>query len=333
MRFHHVWKFNLLHLAAVASVLACLHPLPVHGQFDPFSQKRNELLGSLRGNVVMSNGTQKPPNVRIELRNTMGLAVSSAETDSSGFFEIRNLERGSYDVIATVGTAETSARVDIFSLDTPITIRIGAGSSAVHEPAAVSVNALRAHCRATKTFEAADRLLQKRDIRGAWNQVNKTLEACPNYAPALTLRGVLKMYGNQLEEALGDFNAALQIDCSYGLAYIGLASDYNHMQRFDEALRVLDRASSRTAPSWQAHLEASKALLGKRSFDAALRHATQAANMLGHDYAMFNFVKAQAFLGLNDKISAANELRRYLQQDSNSEQADKARTILAELDK
>ena len=333
MPLHRVGKFKLLRLAVIVScTLVCLDSLQAHAQFDQLSGKGSASHGSLRGRVVMSNG-QKPPNVRIELRNGTGLTVSSVWVDTSGSFEIGNLERGSYEVIATWGKERTATEIEIFSFDTPLTIRIDSGSPTAPGQAVVSVNALRAHCREAKAFETADRLLQRGDPRGAWNQINKTLQACPNFVPALTLRGVLKMYSNKLQEAVSDFDAALKLDRSYSLAYIGLASDYNLMRRFDEALRVLDQASSQTAPSWQAQFEASKALLGKGSFDRALESANHAANMLGHDFAMLNLVKAYAYLGLKDKISAGTELRCYLRQKISGEHASQVRALLAEIEK
>jgi hypothetical protein len=337
MPFHDTWNFNLLRLTAVLSASAYIYPVQVHAQFDELPQRGGNALlsafqGSLRGQVAISNG-QKRPNVHIELRNSMGMVVSSRAVDSSGSFEIGNLQPGSYEVIATWGTEQSAAHVEILSLDTPITIRIESGSPPARRQAAVSVNALKVPAGAKKAFDAANRFLQNNDITNAWKQVNKALQACPTYAPALTLRGVLKTDGNQLQEAVTDFDAALQADRSYGLAYVGLASDYNLMGHFDDALRILDQASSQTAPSWQTHLETSKALLGKGIFDHALLHANQAANMLGRDFALLNLIKAYAYLGLKDKISAATELRHYLEQDSSSERAGKARTLLAEIAK
>jgi hypothetical protein len=48
---------------------------------------------------------------------------------------------------------------------------------------------------------------------------------------------------------------------------------------------------------------------------------------------MLNVVKAYAYLGLNDTNSAATELRQYLRQESTGAQADKARAILANIDR
>jgi tetratricopeptide (TPR) repeat protein len=333
MQPHRLWQSSAsrLLLAAICG-LASLNPMRVHAQREHFSAPGATSRVSLHGQVVTTNG-QAPGDVRIELRNSTGRTISTVLVASSGWFEFDDLEPGFYEVIASAGTEQSATTVHISSLDTPLTIQIGSEHPSAHEQAAVSVNALTVPSRARKAFEAADRLLVKSDFAGAMNQINKALEAHPKFAAALTLRGVLKMHSNQPQEALDDFTAALEADHGYHLAYVGLAADYNLIGRFDEALRVLDQASSLSAQSWQGHFEASKALLGKKSFDRALQKANQAAKLLGHDFPMLNVVKAYAYLGLNDTNSAATELRQYLRQESIGAQADKARAILANIDR
>ena len=333
MQPHRLWQSSALHLLlTVICGLASLNPMQVHAQREHFSAPGAASRASLHGQVVTTNG-QKPGDVRIELRNSLGRTISTVLVGSSGWFEIDDLEPGFYEVVASSGTEQSTATVNVSSLDTPLTIQIGSAHPATHERAAVSVNALTVPSGARKAFEAADRSLEKNDLSGAWNQVNRALQAYPKFAAALTLRGVLKMYSNRPQEAMGDFTAALEADRTYHLAYVGLASDYNQIGRFDEALRVLDQASSLSAQSWQAHFEASKALLGKKSFDRALQKANQAATLLGHDFPMLNVVKAYAYLGLKDTNSAATELRQYLRKESTGAQADQARAILAKIDR
>lgn len=332
MQPDRLWQSSAPRLVlAVLCGLASLNPMQVHAQRDHFSSLGAASRASLHGEVVTTDG-QKPGDVRIELRDRTGRTVSTVVAGGSGWFEIDDLDPGLYEVIASSGTEQSTATVEISKLDTPLTIRIGSAHAATHDQAVVSVNALTVPSGARKAFEAADRSLQKNDFPGAWNQVNKALQACPKFAAALTLRGVLKMYSSQPQEAMDDFSTALKADRGYHLAYVGLAADYNQIGRFDEALRVLDQASSLSAQSWQAHLEASKALLGKKNFDRALQKANQAAELLGHDLPMLNIVKAYAYLGLKDMHSAAFELQHYLRQESTGLQADKARAILANID-
>ena len=333
MQPHRVWQSSAprLLLAAICG-MAALNPLQVHAQRETFSPLGATSRVSLRGQVVRTN-EQNTGDVRIELRNSIGRTISTVFVGSSGWFEIGDLEPGFYEVIASAGTEQSATTVQISSLETPLTIQIGSANPTTHGQDAVSVNALTVPSGARKAFEAADRSLGKNDFAGAWDQINKALQAFPKFAAALTLRGVLKMHSNQPQEAIDDFTAALKADRGYHLAYVGLAADYNLIGRFDEALRVLDQASSLSAQSWQAHFEASKALLGKKSFDRALQKANQASKLLGRDFPMLNVVKAYAYLGLKDTNSAASELRQYLRQESTGAQADKARAILANIDR
>lgn len=103
------------------------------------------------------------------------------------------------------------------------------------------------------------------------------------------------------------------------------------MKQFDQALRVLDQGNTLASPSWLAHFEASRALLGKQDFGRALAEADRARNLLGKDLPILDLLRGYSHLGLRDVTSARLELQQYLQKQSTGAEADKVRAILTRL--
>src|SRR5262249_47721412 len=140
----------------------------------------------------------------------------------------------------------------------------------------------------------------------------KALEIYPAYAPALTLRGVLSMDSNDLTAAVEDFDMAIHADSGYAAAYGAIAAALNRLNKFDDALRAAERASSLSPNSWQPHFEIAKSYIAKRDYQRALQQLTHAQEQLPREYPALHLVRANAFLGLKDYSEAANELRIFL---------------------
>lgn len=328
-------------VAAVCAPLL-LHSLRLEAQdpglqFDPglgasttITGKVPDVWAALEVNVVNSSG-QPASDARIELRRADGTTVSVKGVGPDGSLRITDLQPGCYEVVASSGIHRSIATVNIFSFTEHLTIHLDSTASGDQSQTIVSVNSLTVPSKVRKDVEAADRLFQKNDIAGAWNHVEKALQVSPKYAPALTLRGLLEITNGRLQEAMNDLSAAVAADRAYQLAYVGLAASHNAMKQFDQALRVLDQGNTLASPSWLAHFEAGRALLGKQDFGRALAEADRARNLLGKDLPILDLLKGYSHLGLRDVTSARLELQQYLQKQSTGAEADKVRAILTRL--
>ena len=327
----------LLTAVAWAGMFLCTNHLKAQDTAFHLGQDGNQV--SLQGQVVTASG-QPLSNVRIELRSATGRIISSTWAGSTGTFYVPNLDKGVYEVVATSGVDQSVETVSVSSLQTQLIIRFAstAGRSGEEKRSSnsnsstVSVTALAVPSGARKAYEKAARLFQKNEIAGAWNQLSTALQMWPKYAEALALRGALRLQSNGLQDAMNDFANALQLDRGCPLAYIGLAAAYNLTGRFDDALLILDQATSLKMQLWQVHYETSKALLGKKVFDRALREAIQADKELGQDLPSLNIVKAKAYIGLKNKNSAISELQKILQKQNSGPEADESRALLASME-
>ena len=92
-----------------------------------------------------------------------------------------------------------------------------------------------------------------------WNSV-------PNYAEALTLRGVLALNQQDSQAAIADLDKAIQADGNYAMAYMVMGSALNMQSKFDEAIRSLQRGQSLAPNYWQGYFEMGKSYIGKADY-------------------------------------------------------------------
>jgi tetratricopeptide (TPR) repeat protein len=287
---------------------------------------------AVRGQVLTPGG-QAVPNVRVELRPLTRGAWSTALTGADGSFEFTDLLAADYQIVAISGMIETSENVHASDNGSELTLHISTATVGERASAIVSVTDLKIPARARKLCDKAAKSLNKGDFAAASKEVESALDVEPRFAAALTLRGLLRMCSRQHADARKDFASAIDIDHGYSLAYAGLASDYNFTGEFDAALKTVEDSKAHAQQSWQLHLEASRACLGKKLSARALAEANQAESLFGRTFPTLSDIRAKAYLQLQQNDSAAHELRQYLAYQPVGAQADEARRLLATLEK
>jgi hypothetical protein len=297
-------------------------------QQSPFSQ-----LNSSRPENSSITGTVRDMNnrpikdIQVQLRNMGGGVVNSASTSGSGSFEFSLVASGTYLVVATAGTQQASERVEVSGWSNVVSLRMPVnGPQDGMAGNTVSVVQYRIPGKARDEYRKAHELAKKGNLEEANKYLARALELCPNYADALTLRGILKLNQRETEGAIADLDKAIQSDANYAMAYMVMGSALNQQARFDEALRALERGESLAPNYWQGHFEMSKSYIGKRDYPAALHQLDLAENMAPTEYPLISLVRAHALLSMKQYPEAMIALEAYLQKDpqgSNSEQARK----------
>jgi tetratricopeptide (TPR) repeat protein len=287
-------------------------------------------LHSLSGSVRTAAG-QPVRNARVEVRTILtAQLVASGYTVPNGSFEFANLPPGNYEIVVTQGVNEARQRVDLNQMAGGVHLIIGSDTAyaSVGDKSAVSISQLKVPEKARKLFAKAEEAFRKQNLSQAREQLEKALQAFPNYAQALTLRGILSLQDNRLDAACADLEQAVKDDYSYGMGYVALGATYNLMNRFDDSVRVLDRAVALSPSSWQAYFEFSKALLGKGQFEAALRQINKAGDLAPSNYPGIHLVRAHALLGIKDYNQAVAELEQFLGAQPGAADSAKARETL-----
>ncbi|HTC92304.1 MAG TPA: tetratricopeptide repeat protein [Terriglobales bacterium] len=287
---------------------------------------------TLSGFVRDSNG-RPAKDARIEVQNRdNGQIVSSGYSNPGGSFQISNLPTGNYELVVTLGLAESRQPVSLEGSDQEMMVNLPTYNSGANTGGkdSVSVAQLRVPERARNAFHKAQEAARKQNVADANKYVDEALQAYPRYADAMTMRGILKLDANHYNEASQDLEQAIQFDPNYPLAYIALGATYNLMSHWDDALRVLNRGTTLNPDSWQAYFEMGKSFLGKADYPAALQQFNK-TQQIQPQYALVHLVKAHALLGMKDYANATTELEAYLKGEPNGSQSAHARETLDKL--
>jgi predicted Zn-dependent protease len=268
------------------------------------------------------------PNANIELHDVnTGAVVASTYSKANGSFGFYNVPLGQFEVVANRGVDQAHERVQVDHGLSQVTLRIAGVQTEPGAGDTVSVAALRVPDKARDEFQKATRAFQKSKYDEAEKHTEKALGIVPNYAQALTLRGLLKMDKGDVQGGEQDIQAAIHSDPSYPLAYFAMGAAYNGSGKFKDAEQTLQQGLRINPASWQGYFELSKSLMGQGDFRNALKYVVKAESF-GASYLPIHLVKAHALLGLKDYDEAASELERYLASDSKGPAADEARRAL-----
>ena len=311
-------------------LIGCLALPSVSQTLGPQGNRRGAS-GTLSGSVRTIDG--KPvADARVEVHDATGAAVTSGYTSYNGSFEFQNIATGTYEVVATSGMDEARESVMVQSDMASVSLRMprvasaGAGGGDT-----VSVAQLKVPQKAQDENKKARESLQKHDLASAWKHVNKALEITPAFAAALTTRGLLELDEGKNDAAIADLEKAVESDAGYGLSFLVLGASYNHLSRFDDAIRALDHGVALMPNNWQGYFELAKAYLGKNNLPAAQKQLDSCSQRAPSDYAPLHLVKANLDLALKNYAEAMSELEAYLDREPNSPQSESARKTLGQV--
>jgi len=302
------WILLFVSLSAFLSGVLCAQ-LPSTNNVPTFGRSAGSISGAVRGI------DEKPlSDVRVEVRDlATGRVVASGYTLPNGSFEFSSLRRGSYEIVASSGVQEARQRVDFLQPQSLVIIRLAQGSERDPNGAStVSIAQLKVPEKAAKAYNKAREAFAKNKRDEALTHLETALRLFPEYAQALTLRGLLYIDDEKPQQALGPLEQAVKYDYGYGMGYVVLGAAYNMLSRYDDATRSLQHAIALLPTSWQAQFEMSKAELGKGQYQEALRHVDRAAELAPPQFGAIHLVRAHALLGLKNYSNAVTELEQYL---------------------
>jgi len=286
--------------------------------------------GSSLTGAVMSSDNKPLKDVRVDLRDSNGSNVNSVYTNAAGMFEFPQVHSGTYEVVATSGLAETQQRVEMDRMPSSINLRLPIQStpSDGRPGNSVSVAQYRVPAKAREELQKARDNSIKGKNAEAEKHVAKALEIYPKYADALTLRAILKMDASDRPGAVADLQEAIQDDENCALAYIVMGAVLNSEQKFDDAIKTLERGEALSPDSWQAYFEMGKALTAKSQYEPALRQLQKAQALAPKDYPPLHLVKARAMMGLNNYSDEMAELQQYLDKEPQGSHSVQARQMM-----
>ncbi len=268
-------------------------------------------------------------DVRVELTDWNGSVVNSAYTNNSGSFEFSPVPEGRYLIVATSGIQQVSEHVDAGAFSNMVSLRLPVNKPGDGlEGNSVSVAQFRVPAKARDEFNKAHEGLEKGKLEEANKHLAKALELDPDYADALTLRGILELDKKQPEAAIADLDKAIKADANCALAYMVMGSALNMESKYDEAIHILERGESLAPDYWQAHFEMGKSYVGKGDYPAALTQLDRAQGLAPAEYPPIYFLRAHVLLAMKQYSEAMTALQTYLQKEPQGANSEKARQML-----
>lgn len=285
---------------------------------------------SIAGAVRDGYDQHKMAGVRVDLKESTGAPLNTAQTRGNGNFEFSGLPNGDYTIEivlqdyepfrTTVSVFNSARRNFSIFLYRPATL---AGpryrwSASVHE--------LSAPRKAHDEFEKGLYLLySKSDYRGAIAQFQRAIKDFPNYYEAYTHQG--NAYFNLKKIAAAEDSMRKSVELSKGRypdALFLLAGLLNKTNRSLEAETLARQGVAVTPASWYGHFELARALSLLKRPEEAERNAVQARD-LNPDYPQIYLLLAYIHIQRNDYAALVNDLDGYLRRAPAGPEADQAR--------
>jgi tetratricopeptide (TPR) repeat protein len=292
-----------------------------------FSQIRNDLTGSVNGTVRTAKGAPVA-DARVEIHNAKtGELFTSGYTNAQGAFEFANVPNGVYELVATSGLSEVRETLNV---PTPPGLNLmianaSHGADSIPGDNTVSVAQFKVPGKARDLLKKAQAAANKKKLEDVNRYLTRALEIYPQFAEALTFRGILKLDANQVTAAIEDLEKAVRYDANAPMSYLVLGAAYNLAKRFDDALRMSDHGVALMPSAWQGYFEMSKSYVGKADYPHAIEQIDKAISCAPKDFAPVHLVKAHALLALKNYSDAMGELQVFLERapknDPNTAQA------------
>ena len=301
-------------------------------QQAPFSAMHSTRTEARPISGTVRDANNNPLNeVRVELTDWNGSIVNSTYTNHAGSFEFPPVPEGPYTIVATAGMQQVTERIETshwsamsVSLRLPVNNKPDDGRAGN----TISVAQYRVPDKAREEFNKAHESLEKGRLDDANRHLARALELYPDYADALTLRGIFELDHKQTEAAITDLDHAIKSDGSYALAYMVMGSALNQESKYDQAIQSLKRGESLAPDYWQAYFELGKSYIGKGDFPAALAQLDRARTLAGAEYPLIDFLRAHTLLEMKQYQEAVAALQSYLQKEPQSANSEKARLML-----
>lgn len=326
-----------MHLLASLATLFTLSLLTVSAS----AQLSQAFLGSItlntantvHGTVLKTDG-RPASGIHVELdQSDSAIPVVSTLTDQDGSFELESVPDGNYELVAESGDAHVDSHVQVRAGEADIQMRLQRNNALLQDAAPmVSVAQMMVPVTAQKLFGKAQTAFHHGRYDKSKSLLDCALQIDPQYAEALTLRGLIEKSEGDLAGAQQDLERAVQIDPNYSNAYVELGAVYNHQGRFDDAMLASERGLTLSPRSWQGYFEMAKASIGKGMYEKGLQLAAQAQRLSGNSFAAVHLIKAYALLPMRFYKDARYELRAFLSREPNSSNAKQAQMLLAEID-
>jgi tetratricopeptide (TPR) repeat protein len=297
------------------------------------------MLGSIRGRVVLPDGTLISESVKLTLQSARGTQTVSY-TDNQGQFEFRGLAPDNYrlEVEADRQRFEIVTESVQVNRGIPSILNIAlrekrSASGSKSDERAVSVGELDPNVPepARKEFDRASKANKEGKADESIAHLRKAIQLYPHYLMARNDLGAQLLEQGRLEEAADELRQAISIDAKAFNPQLNLGVLFVRQHRFSEAADSLRKALSLNPSSPAANLYAGLAALGLEDWATAEKQLKAAYDLGGSAYALALFHLGQLYMGKGERQLALKAFETYLHDAPGADNAAEVRKMIGML--
>ncbi len=313
----------------------------VYAQPRSFSRSATDAPGSIRGRVVLPNGSPLAEAVKVNLRVLRG-DQAITYTDQQGQFELDNLSAGQYTIEID---ADRDGRFEFTS--EKVLVRRGGGPTLVTvylkekrsegqtraSDRTISVAMLdqKVPSAAKREFDKASRLYGEGKLPESIEALRRALGIYPDFFVAHNDLGAQLLEQGLFEEAAVELLAAIKIDPKAFNPQLNLAIVLVRQKNFQEARPVLERALLLEPASPAAHLYAGITAISLNQDDQGERELRTAHDLGGIPYAIALLDLGRLYMRRGERELALKSFESYLRESPDAANAAQVEKLIGML--
>jgi len=300
----------------------------------------SERQGSIRGNVVMPDGSPLSGAVRVTLKVMRG-DVTTAYTDQQGRFELNNLAPGLYTLEVESDRDRrfelTSERVQVARGGGPslvtVFLKFKRDETPTPRDKTVSVAMLdqKVPSAAKREFDKATHLARDGKSDEAIEALRRAIVIYPDYLMAHNDLGAQLLERQRFDEAEIELRKAVKIDPDAFNPALNLGIVLLRLNKVSEAHVHLEKALSiePSSPAGHMFLGVASAKLGDS--DLGEKELKTAHELGGTSYAVALFHLGQLYMKKGNRELAINSFQAYLRESPDAANAAQVEQLIASL--
>ena len=303
------------------------------------SAQRNR---SLKARVSMPDGSPSQ-SIKIRLEGSEGEIIRDSFTDSTGNFEVRNLNTGVYTIVVpsddrTYSTATERVEITRYSPDVvAISVYLNPKdeSRTRLKNGRQTVSAREASDsipkKARQAYDRSVELSSRGETREAVEELKRAIAIYPEYVHAYNDLGVAYIKLDLIDDAIRALDKSISLDPKAFNPRLNLGIANVRRKDFVRAEPPLRTAVTFDASAPLAHLYLGITLWKTNRENEAEDEFARALSLGGRDIAIAHYYLGQLYADKDRIAEAVAELETYLKQKPDSDDAHQARQKIAEL--
>jgi Flp pilus assembly protein TadD len=310
----------------------------VHAQRpgDRSTESARTSQGSIRGRVILPNGSYTDEAVKITLSTLRG-TLATIYTESQGVFDFPEIPAGTYYLEFEADRRHfqpVQETVQVYrgmpSVIT-VTLRPISGGEENSKPNTVSVAELKDKIpeKAQKEFDKATAAGAQGKTDEAITHLRKAISIHPAFIRAHNDLGTYLLSEGKLDEAEEAFRKALTLDPNSFNPLLNLGIVLVHKHAFPEAVDRLTKALIIEPNSPAAHLYAGLAFIATDKIDEAESNLKLAYSLGGAKFGISLYHLGQLYMNRGDRAAALKSFEGYLSVVPEAQNAPQVRKLIA----